>query len=461
MSTDADGGNPELQIQSQPDLSPTQLHADTDFHAAPGEAFSETIYLSATAAPATPTTPQVTRFDAAHPDGIALPDLTEPAGWQYFALTDTAPMSGPLSYRITYPGDAHHQAAILNYTPKIAKYAPQLTLNAPATDNRADPLTLTGQLTWTTQHLDTGGTSNIQVTRTDIAHPHRISLGSVPVNASGSFTVHDTPAIGGTDTYSVTYTGGTSYLPVTTTRTVTVNRIPTALSVTTNSSNYAYNSWAQVTAHLGTTYNNRQVTLYAQPYGGARTAVKTGTVDAHGNLSAWYRITRNTTVTASYAGTTATARPPPRTAPGTTHRSATSCGSTPAPPPSTASTTRSATATIPPSPRSSRPPSPRPHRPATGGGPSALLLRSLTYRQHHPRGPGQLEHLHGIPALEHHARLRLGQLAVLHHRPQPRPLRHPRAARADRSPAYAAKRPQGRLFPTTPCIPQPARESLV
>ncbi|MFF8992383.1 hypothetical protein ACF09H_21090 [Streptomyces sp. NPDC014983] len=51
-----------------------------------------------------------------------------------------------------------------------------------------------------------------------------------------------------------------------------------------------------MTVRAGTT------TIYAQPYGGGKTLVKTGTVDTSGNLAATYKITRNTTFTASFGG---------------------------------------------------------------------------------------------------------------------------------------------------------------
>ncbi|QMU79077.1 Ig-like domain repeat protein [Streptacidiphilus sp. PB12-B1b] len=299
VATDPTGGTPTLQVQLQPDLAATQLHAGVPSPLAPGETFSTTVWLDSGVNPEVSTRLQVTRFDAAHPGGTPLPDLVEPAGWDQFTLTDTAPASGPLSYRIDYPGDADHQPASVTFTVPVAKYAPGLTLRAPTASPRTAQLTLTGQLTWPHPHLDTG---RVQVTRTDAADPHGTPLGTVTVAADGSFTFHDTPSTGGANTYTVSYTGGASYLPATASSTVQVSRATTAVTVSTNAGSYAYNTWAQVTAHLGTTYNNRQVTLYAQPYGGARSAIRTATVDAHGNLSAWYKVIRNTTFTAAFGG---------------------------------------------------------------------------------------------------------------------------------------------------------------
>jgi len=299
VSTDPTGGTPTLQIQDQPDIAATQIGIAPPRPLAPGETFSIPIDLNSGETTQTTTSLRVTRFDAQHPGGTPLPDLTEPAGWDSFTLTDTAPTSGPLSYRIDYPGDADHQPATVTLTVPIAKYAPTLTLHAPTTDNRATPLTITGQLTWPHTHLTTG---TIQITRTDPANPHGTPLATVPINADGSFTIHDTPTTGGSNTYTVTYTGGTAYLPTTATSTIQITRATTPLTVSTNASGYNYNTWAHITAHLGTTYNNHQVTLYAQPYSGSKSTIATGTVDSHGNFSAWYKVTRNTTFTAAFTG---------------------------------------------------------------------------------------------------------------------------------------------------------------
>ena len=57
-----------------------------------------------------------------------------------------------------------------------------------------------------------------------------------------------------------------------------------------------------MTAHLGKTYNSRYVSIYAQPAGGAKKLVKTAKVNSQGNLAISYKVTRNTTFTAVFAG---------------------------------------------------------------------------------------------------------------------------------------------------------------
>jgi hypothetical protein len=83
---------------------------------------------------------------------------------------------------------------------------------------------------------------------------------------------------------------------------VQVSRATASLSSTTDAKSYHSGATVKVTAHLGTTYNSRLVTLYDQPAGMPRTQLKSGNVDAHGNLVAYYKVTRNTVFSAAFAG---------------------------------------------------------------------------------------------------------------------------------------------------------------
>ncbi|WP_042365266.1 hypothetical protein [Streptacidiphilus neutrinimicus] len=299
VTTDDSGDSPALQIQTQPEVASTNLGYFPTGTYAPGEPITLMIADNG----GVPFHPgdalTVTRFDADHPQGVALPSLSMAPGNGWPTLHDTAPTHGPLSYRFDYAGGPHHAPATLSVTVPLAAYAPTLTLHAPAAAARGAALAVTGRLTWPHAHVDTG---SLHVTRTDLAHPHGYGIGTVPVGADGTFTVHDAPGIGGTNTYSFTYDGGTTYLPVTESATVQVTRANTTVTVRTDKSVYNYDGWAKVTAHLGTTYNGRTLTLTAYPAGGTPTTLKTGTVDANGNLTAWYKLTRNTTFSAAFTG---------------------------------------------------------------------------------------------------------------------------------------------------------------
>jgi hypothetical protein len=75
------------------------------------------------------------------------------------------------------------------------------------------------------------------------------------------------------------------------------------LTLNTGSSKFTYGATVHVTAHLGATDTNRTVSIYAQPSGSkSKTLLKTGKVDARGNLMANYKAAHNTTFSAAFSG---------------------------------------------------------------------------------------------------------------------------------------------------------------
>lgn len=310
VAVDASGGTPTLHISRNPEIAPVTLYGSWTTPLAPGEAYSfvvspdSTLSLSAGES-MIPGTVRITRYDGAHPDGVLVPDPTAtPARipvsfFGSYRVDGTAPLTGQLSFRVDYSGSGHYGPAGRPFDIPVAKYAPTMALTAPSSADRAAPLTVTGHLTWPHAHVTTGA---VRVVKTDLAHPSGYSVGTVPVAADGSFAFHDTPQVGGANTYAFTYDGGTSYLPVTASTKVQVSRATPSLSVATDAKSYHSGATVKVTAHLGTTYNSRSVTLYDQPAGKSRTQLKSGKVDAHGNLVAYYKITRNTVFSAAFAG---------------------------------------------------------------------------------------------------------------------------------------------------------------
>ncbi|AXE87308.1 Ig-like domain-containing protein [Streptomyces sp. Go-475] len=183
------------------------------------------------------------------------------------------------------------------------KASTTLTVNAPDTADRAKSLTLTGSLT--SSATFPAGTT-VAVTRTDAESPSGKALGTAAVAADGSYTVTDTPPAGGKVTYTVTYAGDADHAGVTASASTTVAKTATALTLDNNGKVYGYGSSVTFTAHLGTTYKNRTVEIWADPYGSDKpgTLVKKGTVDANGNLSAAVQLTRDTKVSAKFTGDT-------------------------------------------------------------------------------------------------------------------------------------------------------------
>jgi hypothetical protein len=244
------------------------------------------------------TTVQVSRTNEDTQQTTQLPSVTVDPATTEFTVTDAPGAAGRFTYHLSYAGDATHQPTSSDASVQVSPYAPALTLKAPATATRGAALTIGGTLS--DAPYDSGET--VIVTRTDAAHTSTPVTWTVPVGTDGTVTVKDTPSIGGANTYTVSYPGDASHQAATASAIVQVSRAATALSVTTNASSYAYGATATVTAHLGTTYNGRTVSIYAQPYGGKKALVKTGTVDSNGNLTATYRLTHNTTFTVSFAG---------------------------------------------------------------------------------------------------------------------------------------------------------------
>lgn len=92
--------------------------------------------------------------------------------------------------------------------------------------------------------------------------------------------------------------------PTSTTAPTAPAPVAPALSLNRNGSVNAYGATVAMTAHLGATDQNRTVEIWADPYGSdrPRTLIKKGVVDGSGNLSVSYKLTRNTTFSAVFAG---------------------------------------------------------------------------------------------------------------------------------------------------------------
>ena len=196
-----------------------------------------------------------------------------------------------------------------------AKSVPVLTVDAPATAQRAKVLTVTGTLTAT---LPLPAGTPLSVTRTDVESPKGKSLGTRTLGAKNAFSFTDTPPAGGKVTYRVSYAGDATHLPAVGSDTVTVDRAATTLKITNGGKTYGYGKKVSFTATLGKTYQNRVVEIWADPYGADRpkTLVKRAKVNGKGALAGTLTLTRNTVVSVVYAGDSRTA---PKTATATVY----------------------------------------------------------------------------------------------------------------------------------------------
>ncbi|MER5359583.1 Ig-like domain repeat protein [Streptomyces sp. NPDC002785] len=181
------------------------------------------------------------------------------------------------------------------------KYVGTLKADAPTTATRAKSLTVKGSLT---AGLALPAGTPLTVTRTDMESPKGKSLGTKSLGTGGKFSFTDTPPAGSKVTYTVTYAGDATHTSATASDTVDVSRATPTLTLNNNGKVYDYGKDVAFTAHLGTTYNNRTVEIWSDPFGAdkPKKLVKTGKVNSSGNLSVTLDMTRDTAVTAVFKG---------------------------------------------------------------------------------------------------------------------------------------------------------------
>ena len=178
---------------------------------------------------------------------------------------------------------------------------PTLSVKAPAKATRAKKLTVTGRISAT---VPLAAGVKLTVTRTDLDYPKGRALASVTTGSGGTFSFGDTPTVGGTVTYTLTYPGDTTHTAVSTAAKVAVSRTTPKLTITNNGKHYAYGKKVTYTVHLGSEYKNRTVSLYGDPYGTdqGKRLLKSGRVNSSGNLSVPVTMNRNWTLTTVYTG---------------------------------------------------------------------------------------------------------------------------------------------------------------
>lgn len=186
------------------------------------------------------------------------------------------------------------------------KASSSLTVSAPSSATRGKALTVKGKLT-TAVALPAG--TRLTVTRTDLDSPKGKALAPVTVKSDGTYSFTDTPPAGGTVTYGVSYAGSAAVSGTSASAKVSVSRTTPSLTLNDNKKEYGYGTTVSFTAHLGSEYKNKTVQIWANPYGGDKpnALLKSGTVNSKGNLSVSLRLTRNTTLSAVYAGDDRTA----------------------------------------------------------------------------------------------------------------------------------------------------------
>jgi hypothetical protein len=140
------------------------------------------------------------------------------------------------------------------------------------------------------------------VTRTDLASPSGASLGTLTTDARGFVVLNDTPQVGGPLRYTFSYAGSAELAGISFSTSYEIPRNATSLRLDKHNTVNAYGSTVTLTATLGSTHSNRVVEIWARPYGQAERLVRKAAVDSTGKVTTAVKLTRNTWVTARYAG---------------------------------------------------------------------------------------------------------------------------------------------------------------
>ncbi|WP_256341368.1 Ig-like domain repeat protein [Streptomyces sp. TLI_105] len=214
-----------------------------------------------------------------------------------------APDSTRLFVPVQEPGQSAYSLRIYT-SPKL--HTVSVTVKAPATAPINKPLTVSGSIA-STLRLPAG--TPLTVTRYDAENPAGKALGMRTTASNGTFSFPDTPAAAGKVSYKVAYPGDAKHAYSTGTAAVQVAPFPTYLKLDQNRRTVAYGTNVTYTASLGWTHRNRVVEIWADPYGPEpKRLLKRGTVDSAGKLSVTTRMTRDTWVTADFAGDTRSGR---------------------------------------------------------------------------------------------------------------------------------------------------------
>ncbi|GGS92999.1 hypothetical protein GCM10010222_38200 [Streptomyces tanashiensis] len=214
----------------------------------------------------------------------------EPGGSRLFAVTTAS------------SGDSTR----LHVLDQPTKSVPTVTVKATAGVTVLKAVTVSGTVA-ATLGLPVG--TPLTATRYDAEFPKGKALGTKKLGAYGSFSFTDTPTAAGNVTYRVTYAGDATHVGASGTALVKVAPFKTALTLDQNRRTVNYGTNVTYTATLGWSYRNRVVEIWSDPYGAEpKRLLKRGTVNSAGKLSVTTRMTRDTWVTADFAGDTRSGR---------------------------------------------------------------------------------------------------------------------------------------------------------
>jgi hypothetical protein len=164
-----------------------------------------------------------------------------------------------------------------------------------------EPFKLHGTLT--INHAAAPAGTKVTVTRTTPGGA--VKTLTATTTATGVYSATDTQTALGTYSYTASY-AGTSAIASAASAAVTVaatgDRPVLTLNGHSDPQTVAYKAKVTLTAHLGTTHSKRTVGIYEQLPNGTERLLKTGAVNAAGNLATTVTMTQNQTFSAAFPG---------------------------------------------------------------------------------------------------------------------------------------------------------------
>jgi hypothetical protein len=164
-----------------------------------------------------------------------------------------------------------------------------------------EPFKLHGTLT--INHAAAPAGTKVTVTRT--APGGAVKTLTATTTATGVYSATDTQTALGTYSYTASYAGTSAIVPAASaavTVAATGDRPVLTLNGHSDPQTVAYKAKVTLTAHLGTTHSKRTVGIYEQLPNGTERLLKTGAVNAAGNLAYSVTMTQNQTFSAVFPG---------------------------------------------------------------------------------------------------------------------------------------------------------------
>jgi YVTN family beta-propeller protein len=143
-----------------------------------------------------------------------------------FAITDTPPASGFITYDVAWQGDLAHRGSAAWVTVDVVKRTSTLTLSGPVTGTAGKQLRFSGVLDLGGRAPSAGSAIEVHRTVTGRQGTTTTALATVATAGDGSFGFADTPTTGGQYTYTVDWHGDDASLPAQANHDVTVRGRP-------------------------------------------------------------------------------------------------------------------------------------------------------------------------------------------------------------------------------------------